>query len=60
MKILITGSDGFTGSRYCQMAREAGHEVFGTDVKNTFIPEGCRIERLDIRDEQGCKNLCVS
>lgn len=58
MKLLITGSDGFTGSHFCRTACEAGHQVLGTDVINDFMPEGCRIEKLDIRDEQACKALC--
>ncbi|MFH1488478.1 MAG: sugar nucleotide-binding protein, partial [Pseudomonadota bacterium] len=60
MRLLITGSDGFTGSHYCQMGRDQGHEILGTDVKNTFMPEGCRIETLDIRDEKACRDLCAS
>ena len=58
MKILITGSDGFTGSQYCIKALEDGHQVLGTDIKTDFIPEGCRIEQLDLRDERACKSLC--
>jgi len=58
MKILITGSDGFTGSQFCKMACEEGHQVLGTDIKNEFVPEGCRIEQLDLRDEQASKALC--
>ena len=58
MRILVTGSDGFTGSRYCQMAPKEGHEALGIDVKNDFTPKGCRVEALDIRDEQACKKIC--
>jgi dTDP-4-dehydrorhamnose reductase len=58
MKILITGSDGFTGSQYCVKACEKGYQVLGTDVIAEFKPEGCRIEQLDLRDEQACIALC--
>jgi dTDP-4-dehydrorhamnose reductase len=58
MRVFITGSDGFTGSHFCVTACEEGHQVLGTDVTNHFMPEGCRIETLDIRDEQACKALC--
>jgi len=58
MKLLITGSDGFSGSHYCRHACDDGHQVLATDVKNEFMPEGCQIEELDIRNTDACKNIC--
>lgn len=33
MRIFVTGSEGFIGSRFCEKARQAGHFVIGFDVK---------------------------
>lgn len=58
MKILITGSDGFSGSNFCRQAREDGHQVLGTDLNNWFVLKGCQIEKLDIRDYHRCLKIC--
>lgn len=58
MKILITGSDGFSGSHYLIRARNEGHQVLGVDVNPWFKPEGCEIQKLDIRDVEGCEKVC--
>ena len=60
MKILITGSDGFSGSNFCLQAMKDGHQVLGTDLECWFAPKGCRTEKLDIRDQQSCNDICKS
>ena len=60
MKIIVTGSDGFSGSNYCVKAKELGHQVLATDLKTWFRPEGCKIGKLDIRDYQNCLKICHS
>ena len=58
MKILITGSGGFSGSNFCRQAKEDGHRVLGTDLNNWFVPKGCQIEKLDIRDQHAVFKIC--
>lgn len=58
MKILITGSDGFSGSHFCVQAKEDGHQVLGTDINCWFVPEGLQVKNLDIRDQKTCQDLC--
>ena len=58
MKILITGSDGFSGSHFCVRAKENGHQVLGTDLNCWFAPEGLQVQKLDIRDQKACQELC--
>jgi dTDP-4-dehydrorhamnose reductase len=60
VKILVTGSDGFSGSNFCLQAMKDGHQVLGTDLACWFAPKGCRTERLDIRDQQSCNDICKS
>ena len=56
MRILVTGHDGYIGTRLVPLLREAGHEVHGLD---TFLFSDCRLgdepdpipaTRMDIRD----------
>ena len=58
MKILVSGSDGYSGSNYCTQAREKGHEILGVDIDPWFKPQGCEIQRLDIRDGEACLAVC--
>ena len=58
MKILITGSDGFSGSHFCVQAQESGHQVLGTDISCWFVPRGLQVQNLDIRDQKACQELC--
>lgn len=58
MRIIVTGSDGFSGSHFCVQARNSGHQVLAADLETWFEPEGCVTELLDIRDKQACERIC--
>jgi dTDP-4-dehydrorhamnose reductase len=58
MKILVTGSDGFSGSNFCRKARKRGHQVLGTDINPWFKVKGCQFLGLDMISEGGCLNMC--
>ena len=38
MKILITGANGYIGSRVCLFAKKCGHEVIACDVSCSHLP----------------------
>ena len=44
MRVLVTGSHGYIGSVLCKMLTEAGHIVFGCDIKQHF---GTQFEYLN-------------
>ena len=57
MKVLVTGSDGFVGSVFCWVAREAGDHVVGTSRNLRFTLKGCQSTKLDIADKDACLNI---
>jgi len=47
-KVLVTGANGMLGSDLCEIFKEKGHQVIGTDLEN-----------LDVCDEeQNGKSTC--
>ena len=57
MKVFVTGAGGFIGSHLCEALRDAGHEVAGLELYNSFDSfgwldeiEGVERIRGDIRD----------
>ena len=57
MKILVTGGNGFLGSIFCFLAREAGDQVLGTTLNSRFSLRGCETRRLNIRDQEACLEI---
>ena len=59
MKCFVTGADGFIGSHLCEALRDAGHEVTGLALYNSFDTfgwldevDGVRKVRGDVRDAE--------
>ncbi len=64
MKAFVTGADGFIGSHLCEALRDAGHEVTGLALYNSFDTygwldevEGVEKVRGDIRDAEQMRRL---
>ncbi|HDZ39048.1 MAG TPA: NAD-dependent epimerase/dehydratase family protein, partial [Marinobacter sp.] len=64
MKAFVTGADGFIGSHLCEALRDAGHEVTGLALYNSFDSygwldevEGVEKVRGDIRDAEQMRRL---
>ena len=57
MKIWVTGCNGFLGSIFCLIAREAKDRVLGTLRSPRFVPRGCETKTLDIRDPNACLEI---
>src|SRR3990167_6300992 len=64
MNCFVTGADGFIGSHLCEALRDAGHEVTGLALYNSFDNfgwldevEGIRKVRGDVRDAEQMRKL---
>ena len=64
MKAFVSGADGFIGSHLCEALRDAGHEVTGLALYNSFDTygwldevEGVEKVRGDIRDAEQMRRL---
>ncbi len=64
MKAFVTGADGFIGSHLCEALRDAGHDVTGLALYNSFDSygwldevEGVEKVRGDIRDAEQMRRL---
>lgn len=54
MKVLVTGSAGFIGSRVCERLLDRGDEVVGLDILSTYYDVQLKIDRLaKIKDRPG-------
>jgi UDP-glucuronate 4-epimerase len=54
MKVLVTGSAGFIGSRVCERLLDRGDEVIGLDILSTYYDVQLKIDRLArIKDRPG-------
>ena len=64
MRIFVTGADGFLGSHLCEALRDAGHDVTGLALYNSFDSfgwldevEGIAKVRGDVRDAEQMRAL---
>ena len=48
MKILITGANGYIGSRVCLFAKKLGHEVIACDVSCSHLPSDIKFIKCNI------------
>ncbi|MCK4412861.1 MAG: UDP-glucose 4-epimerase GalE [Candidatus Eisenbacteria sp.] len=64
MKVLVTGGAGYIGSVTAERLLEAGHEVLVADNLSRghrrAVPEGARLEVLDIRDQEPLARLMAA
>ncbi len=64
MRILVTGGAGFIGSHIADCFLAAGHEVTVVDNlsagRRANIPNGARLQELDIRDKGLAQRICQS
>lgn len=58
MKILITGSAGFIGSRTAELALDAGHDVVGLDNLNDYYDPRVKVHRLEALSKRENFTFC--
>ena len=55
MKILVTGANGYIGSKVCSFLDSLGHEVIACDINNSYLNSKIKFINFDIfvRDTVG-------